>query len=131
MEKTNRVQLVRSKPERMLVGSYLSPKGVQMMAILARRASEDKSVTSKIVKYLKADIRAKYTKNRYAIDPESKIIKGITHPILIRGNVSSLKESAKTTEPVEAPVAQKKKKKGLLSSLLTALIGIIFLIFRR
>lgn len=130
MANSNRVQLVRSKPERVLAGSYLTPKGNKMMAILARRASEDASITPKLYKHMEAEIRSKYTKNRYAIDPESKIIKGITHPMLIKGNVSSLKESAKTAEPIEVRTTPKKKK-GLLASLLTALVGVILLILRR
>jgi hypothetical protein len=116
----------------MLVESYLTPKGYKKLAELANQA-HDGSISQGMHKQAEKAIRAKYTKNRYTINPESVVIKSITHVVPIQGNLAPLKE---VETPKSAPVEEPKKKNRLLkavSSLLgivISLVGVIMLAIR-
>lgn len=56
-------QQVMSAPSKVLIGSYITKKGIKL--------SQDKNITL-------AEM-AKYTKNRYKVNSESVVIKEITH----------------------------------------------------
>jgi len=124
MANTKRVQYVRSQPEFVLEGKYLSPKGIRMMAILAKKMTEDASITPKLHKHLEKEIWAKYGKNRYAVNPESVIIKGITHTTPLSGQVATKEE----LPPVKsAPVEKPKAKKSFLKTL-AGVLGMLLII---
>ncbi len=64
MAETNRVQFVRSKPEKLFKEKYLTKKGQKLLSsgtLTKKQAWE------------------KYGKNRYVTNPESVIIKSINH----------------------------------------------------
>ena len=63
-----RKQVVYSEPRRILVEEYLTPKGERLMA-LAKTKAERK------------EIKAKYGKNRYKVNPNAKPVKLIIHYI--------------------------------------------------
>lgn len=64
MAETNRVQFVRSKPQRLFVEKYLTRKGKKLLSsgVIGKKEAWEK-----------------YGKNRYKDDPESVIIKSIKH----------------------------------------------------
>jgi hypothetical protein len=74
MERSNRVQFVRSKPEFTLIEKYLTPKGKALLATA-------KDLAPKARKVFTADIWKRYGKNRYKKNPESVIVKSITHAV--------------------------------------------------
>ena len=76
MEKTKREQYVLSQSGKILLGQYLSPKGVRLMNELKDLGLR---TNSKDYKARKKEIEDKYLKNRYAINSEAKIVKKITH----------------------------------------------------
>lgn len=124
MENTKRVQYVRSQPEKVFVEKYLSPKGMRMMTILAEKASNDTSITPKLRKHLEKEIWAKYGKNRYAINPESVVIKGIFHLPQRQGQVATKKELS----PVKsAPIEKPKTKKSFLKTI-ASVLGMLLII---
>ena len=124
MENTNRVQYVRSQPEKVFVEKYLSPKGMRMMAILAEKTSNDASITPKLQKHLEKEIWAKYGKNRYAINPASVVIKGIFHLPQRQGQVAPKEELPPAKS---APVEKPKAKKSFLKTL-ASVIGMLLII---
>lgn len=63
-----RKQIVYSKPRKILVEKYLSPKGEKLMRLATTKKEKD-------------EIWNKYGKNRYRNNPESKPIKIIVHKI--------------------------------------------------
>jgi hypothetical protein len=124
MANTKRVQYVRSTPEFVLEGKYLSPKGMRMMAILAKKVDEDESITPKLRKHLEKEIWAKYGKNRYAINPESVIIKGIIHTTPLASNVAPKEE----LPPVKSASAEKPKAKKSFLKTLAGIVGMLLII---
>ena len=126
MANTKRVQYVRSTPEFVLEGKYLTPKGMKMMAILAQKSIEDASITPKLRKHLEKEIWAKYGKNRYSVNPESIIIKGIVHLPERQGQVAPKEE----LPPIKsAPIEKPKTKKSFLYSL-ASVISMLLIILR-
>lgn len=124
MENTKRVQYVRSQPEKVFMEKYLTPKGLSMMAILDEKCHFDASITPKLRKHLEKEIWAKYGKNRYVINPESVIIKGIFHTTPLAGNVAPKEE----LPPVKsAPIEKPKAKKSFLYSL-ASIISMLLII---
>jgi hypothetical protein len=122
MADTKRVQYVRSQPEKVLVESYLTPKGRKLLAQLT--AKTDESITPGIRKKMEKKIAEKYTKNRYQINAKSVIIKGIIHTTPLAGNVAPKSE----LPPVKsAPIEKPKTKKSLLKTLAN-IVGMILII---
>jgi ABC-type glutathione transport system ATPase component len=77
----NTVQFVRSTAEKVLVGTYLTNKGEILMGELKQSGLRS---STKEYKARKEEIELKYMKNRYALNPESKIVKMIKHkPIVL------------------------------------------------
>ena len=124
MENTKRVQYVHSTPEKVFVEKYLSPKGIRMMWILLKKVNEDPSITPKLRKHLEKEIWAKYGKNRYSINPESVIIKGIIHLPQRQGQVASKEE----LPPVKSTPAEKPKAKKSFLKTLVGIVGILLII---
>jgi len=124
MANTKRVQYVRSQPEFVLKDKYLSPKGMRMMAVLSKKITEDTSITPKLRKHIEKEIWAKYGKNRYTVNPESVIIKGIIHTTPLAGNIATKEE----LPPVKsAPVEKSKAKKSFLKTL-AGIVGMLLII---
>lgn len=124
MANTKRVQYVRSTPEFVLEVKYLSPKGIRMMNILDEKCFLDASITPKLRKHLEKEIWAKYGKNRYAVNPESVIIKGIIHTTPLAGNVASKEE----LPPVKSAPAEKPKAKKSFLKTLAGIVGMLLII---
>jgi len=60
-------QVIYNEPRRLLVGSYLTPKGEREMAMASNQAQIDV-------------VNAKYRKNRYKLNPNcTRIVGVITH----------------------------------------------------
>lgn len=124
MENTKRVQYVRSTPEFVLVGKYLTPKGLKIMAILAQKMIDDVSITPKLRKHLEKEIWAKYGKNRYTVNPDSIVVKGIFHLPQRAGQVAAKEE----LPPVKSAPAEKPKAKKSLLKTLAGIIGMLLII---
>jgi hypothetical protein len=87
MTNGRRRQIIMSAPSKLFVEKYLTKKGIIML-----RTAKTKSD--------KAAVWAKYGKNRYRPNPESKPVKGIFHRVLRSAEPFSLKEIADGTETI-------------------------------
>ena len=67
-----RKQSVLSSPRKVLVGNYLTNKGVRLMKLAKTKAEK---------KY----INTKYRKNRYIVNDDVRVVKVITHEIYQEG----------------------------------------------
>jgi hypothetical protein len=76
MEKTKREQYVLSQTGKVLIGSYLSPKGVKLLSELNNLGLK---TASKDYKARLKEIKRKYEKNRYVVNPDAHVVKKITH----------------------------------------------------